>query len=118
MFLPAAGGVAVRATTERAFASATSLKPVPHFINSRLAGITAEKCRPKLTTLANSFYACRRRKRTNSSPNGKPAKHGAKKGPANEARQDEERQGRAGVELEAVGIKGKVGGMVERLANE
>ena len=46
-------------------------KPVPHFINSRIAGIKAEKCGPKLIMSANSFYACRRRKRTNSSPSGR-----------------------------------------------
>ena len=46
-------------------------KPIPHFINSRLTGIKAEKCGPKLTTSANSFCGCRRRKRTNSSPSGR-----------------------------------------------
>ena len=46
-------------------------KPVPHFINSRLAGIKAEKCGPILITFVNLFYACRRRKRTNSSPSGR-----------------------------------------------
>ena len=51
--------------------STTSQKPVLHFINSRLAGIKAEKCGPRLITLVNSFYACRRRKRTNSSPSGR-----------------------------------------------
>ena len=40
-------------------------------ISNRLDGIKAEKCGPKLITLANSFYAYRRRKRTSSSPNGK-----------------------------------------------
>ena len=43
--------------------SATLQKPVPHFINNRLIGIKAEKCGPRLIMLANSFYACRRRKR-------------------------------------------------------
>ena len=46
-------------------------KPIPHFINSRLEDIKAEKYGPKLTMLANLFYACRKRKRTNSSPNGR-----------------------------------------------
>ena len=46
-------------------------KVVQHFINSRLEDIKAEKYGPRLTTLANSFYACWRRKRTNSSPNGR-----------------------------------------------
>ena len=48
-----------------------SQKPVRHFLNSRLAGIKVEKCGPRLITLVNSFYACRRRKRTNSSPSGR-----------------------------------------------
>src|SRR3990170_5761017 len=51
--------------------SAMLHKPVPHFINNRPADIKAEKYGPRLITLANSFYACRRRKRTNSSPNGR-----------------------------------------------
>ena len=46
-------------------------KPAPHSISNRLDGIKAEKYGPKLITLVNSFYACRRRKRINSSPNGK-----------------------------------------------
>ena len=41
------------------------------FYHSRLEGIKVEKYGPRLTMLANSFYACRRRKRTNSSPNGR-----------------------------------------------
>ena len=40
-------------------------------ISSRLEGIKAEKYEPKLTTLANSFYAYQTGKRTSSSPNGK-----------------------------------------------
>ena len=48
-----------------------SQKPVPHFINNRPADIKAEKYGPRLIMLANSFYACRRRKRTNSSPSGR-----------------------------------------------
>src|SRR3989337_3588613 len=51
--------------------SATLQRPVPHCINNRLADIKAEKCGPRLIMLANSFYACQRRKRTNSSPNGR-----------------------------------------------
>ena len=51
--------------------SAMSQKPVPHFINSRLAGIKVEKYRPRLIILANSFYVYQRRKRTNSSPSGR-----------------------------------------------
>ena len=51
--------------------SVTSRRPVPHSINSRLEGIKAEKCGPKLITLANSFYAYQRRKRTSSSPSGR-----------------------------------------------
>ena len=39
--------------------------------DSRLADIKAEKYGPRLITLANLLYACRRRKRTNSSPNGR-----------------------------------------------
>ena len=46
-------------------------RPVPHFISSRLEGIKADKYGPKPTTLANSFCAYRRRKRTNSSPSGR-----------------------------------------------
>ena len=46
-------------------------KPVPHSINSRLADTKAEKCGPRLIMLVNSFYACHKRKRTNSSPNGR-----------------------------------------------
>ena len=46
-------------------------KLVLHSINSRLEDIKAEKYGPKLTMLANWFYACRTRKRTNSSPNGR-----------------------------------------------
>ena len=46
-------------------------QPVQHFTNNRLEDIKAEKYGPRLTTLANSFYACRRRKRRNSSPNGR-----------------------------------------------
>ena len=48
-----------------------SLKPVPHSISNRLEGIKAEKCGPKLITLANSFYAYRRRRRTSSNPSGR-----------------------------------------------
>ena len=48
-----------------------SQKPVPHSISSRLDDIKAEKCGPKLTILASSFYAYRRRRRTNSNPSGK-----------------------------------------------
>ena len=51
--------------------SAISQKPVPHSISSRLDDIKAEKCGPKLTILASSFYAYRRRRRTNSNPSGK-----------------------------------------------
>ena len=51
--------------------SVTWQKPVPHSISNRLEGIKAEKYGPKLITLANSFYAYRRRKITSSSPNGK-----------------------------------------------
>ena len=51
--------------------SATSQKPVPHSISNRLEGIKARKYGPKLITLANSFYAYRRRKRTSSSPSGR-----------------------------------------------
>ena len=51
--------------------SAMLQRPVPHFINSRLEDIKAEKYGPRLTMLANSFYACRRRKRTNSGPSGR-----------------------------------------------
>ena len=51
--------------------STTSQNPVPHSISSRLEGIKAEKCGPKLITLANSFYTYQRRKRTSSSPNGR-----------------------------------------------
>ena len=45
--------------------------PVPHSISSRLEGIKAEKCGPKLITLANSFYTYRRRRRTSSNPSGR-----------------------------------------------
>ena len=48
-----------------------SQKPIPHSINSRLDDIKAEKCGPKLTILASSSYAYRRRRRTNSNPSGK-----------------------------------------------
>lgn len=51
--------------------SVTSQKPVPHSISSKLEGIKAEKYGPKLITLANSFYAYRRRRRTSSSPSGR-----------------------------------------------
>ena len=51
--------------------SATSQKPAPHSISSRLDGTKAEKSRPKLIILANSFYAYRRRRRTSSNPSGK-----------------------------------------------
>jgi len=51
--------------------STTSRRPVPHFINNKLTGIKAEKYGPRLIILVNSFYACRRRKRTNSSPSGR-----------------------------------------------
>ena len=46
-------------------------KLVPHFISNRLTGIKAEKYGPKLITLANSFYAYWRRKRTSSIPSGR-----------------------------------------------
>ena len=46
-------------------------KPALHSISNRLDGIKAEKYGPELITLANSFYAYQRRKRTSSSPNGK-----------------------------------------------
>ena len=48
-----------------------SLKPVPHSISNRLEGIKAEKYGPKLITLANSFYASPRRRRTSSNPSGR-----------------------------------------------
>ena len=51
--------------------SATSQKPVPHSISSRLDGIKAEKCGPKLIMFANSFYAYRRRRRTSSNLSGR-----------------------------------------------
>ena len=51
--------------------SAMSQKPAPHSISSRLDDIKAEKCEPKLTILASSFYAYRRRRRTNSNPGGR-----------------------------------------------
>ena len=50
--------------------NAMSQKPVQHFTNSRLEDIKAEKYGPKLTILASSFYAYRRRRRTSSSPSG------------------------------------------------
>ena len=43
-------------------------KLVQQFTNSRLKDIKAEKCEPRLITSVNSFYACRRIKRTSSSP--------------------------------------------------
>ena len=48
-----------------------SLRPVPHSINNRLEGIKAENFGPKLITLANSFYASPRRRRTSSNPSGR-----------------------------------------------
>ena len=51
--------------------SAMSQKPVPHSMSSRLDDIKAEKCGPKLTILASSSYAYRRRRRTSSSPSGR-----------------------------------------------
>ena len=51
--------------------SVTWQKHDPHSINNRLDDIKAEKYGPKLIMLANSFYACQKRKRTNSSPSGK-----------------------------------------------
>ena len=51
--------------------SATWQKPIPHSISNRLDGIKAEKYGSKLITLANSFYAYPRRKRTSSRSNGK-----------------------------------------------
>ena len=48
-----------------------SLKPVPHSISNMLEDTKAEKYGPKLIILANSFYAYRRRKRTNSSRSGR-----------------------------------------------
>ena len=41
------------------------------FYQSRLEGIKLEKYGPKLITLANSFYAYQRIKRTSSSPSGR-----------------------------------------------
>ena len=41
------------------------------FYQQQLKDIKAEKYGPKLITLADSFYAYRRRKRTSSSPNGR-----------------------------------------------
>ena len=46
-------------------------KPVPHSISSRLEGTKAEKCGPKLTILARSFYAYQRRRRTSSNLSGR-----------------------------------------------
>ena len=51
--------------------SATSQKPAPHSISSRLDGTKAQKCGPKLIILANSFYAYRRRRRTSLNLSGK-----------------------------------------------
>ena len=51
--------------------STTWQKPVPHSISNRLEGIKAEKYGPKLITLADSFYAYQRRKRTSSIPSGR-----------------------------------------------
>ena len=51
--------------------SVMSQNLVPHSFSSRLGDIKAEKCGPKLTILASSFYAYRRRRRTNSNPDGK-----------------------------------------------
>ena len=48
-----------------------SQKLVPHSIGSRLEGIKAKKYGPKLITLANSFYAYLRRRRTSSNPSGR-----------------------------------------------
>ena len=48
-----------------------SQKPVQQFTNSRLEDIKAEKYGPRLTTLANSFYAYRRRRRTISNLSGR-----------------------------------------------
>ena len=39
-----------------------SQKPIPHSTNNRPADIKAEKYGPRLIMLANSFYACRRKK--------------------------------------------------------
>ena len=39
--------------------SATSQKPVPHSINSKLADTKTGKCGPRLIMLVNSFYARR-----------------------------------------------------------
>ena len=41
------------------------------FYHQHATDIKAEKYGPRLIMLANSFYACQRRKRTNSSPNGR-----------------------------------------------
>ena len=41
---------------------------VPHSINSRLEDIKAEKYGPKHITLANSFYAYRRKKKDKLKP--------------------------------------------------
>ena len=46
-------------------------KPVLHSISNRLEGIKAEKYGPKLITLANSFYAYLRIRRTSSNPSGR-----------------------------------------------
>ena len=51
--------------------SAMLQKPVPHSISTRLGDIKAEKCGPKLTILANSFYAYQRRRRTSSNLSGR-----------------------------------------------
>ena len=51
--------------------SVTSQNPILHSINNRLEGIKAEKYGPKLITLANSFYAYLRRRRTSSNPSGR-----------------------------------------------
>ena len=57
-------------------------KPIAHSVSNRLEGIKAEKYGPKPITLANSFYACRTRKRTNLSPNGKVPSSSTKSLPA------------------------------------
>ena len=41
------------------------------FYQHRLADTKADKCGPRLKMLVNSFYACQKRQRTNSSPSGR-----------------------------------------------
>ena len=50
-------------------------KAVQHSINKRLEGIKAEKYGPKLITLANSFYAYRRRKEQAQAQMGRSLHH-------------------------------------------